>query len=918
MLLGGESDTEQAEAADRPVAFLFPGAGAHYDQMGLDLYRREPGYRAVIDRSAEILRPVLGYDLRSVLYTDQDKSSDDSSLLDGDSPTRRSAAYPAVVATEYALATLLLSRGVRPAGLLGHSLGEYAAACLAGVFTLEDVLPLVAERERLIASVGGLTLSMQLNAQRCTARYLSGQLSLAVINAPTSCVVSGPVNEIAQLEARLAADEVPHQRLRTPGAVHSALLDPVLDELATIFGKIDLREPRLPFVSSLTGTWITKEQATDPAYWVRQNRMPVQFAEGLTQLHATTQPVLLEIGPSHGLARFAQLQLGPDAIALQAMRHRHAAYDDQQFLYRAIAQLWTQGVPVDWATVAEQKGWRVPLPGYPFERERFWVDAPKTPPGQDAPAGTIPQFLAESQETLAADVTPAVDPSIDHNRTVLPVPHIAPRSDPPSNIEESASTGLLHGVSWRRCVDLMRLEPEAVAAHRWIILSDRSALAQEFAQALSQYGAEPTVVLPGAEFRQVDAMSFVLAPERKEHYDLLLDAVSRTGAPLRIVDFWASLAADADELDLASTIGIAHGASRSAEGIELCVVTYGACAITGGERLIPRSALAVAASRTLALELPQISTKIIDIDPAETEDTGRAQLVRGLLADFMHRDGASLVGHRMGHRWLQHFEPLTDSELPEPPLRQDGVYVLTGGLGNIGLRIAEYLAREYRARLVLLGRSASEEQVPAGLRGLGGEILVRRADVADRARVKEILRETQQRFGAIHGLVHTAGVLDGGGAMPFLDREDITRALRAKVAGTCALFDTLREMGTVPDFVTLFSSMASLFGAPGEACYAAASSFLDAFAGYASRDLGIPTVTINWSRWFRLDAASGAELNQSQVTAEMDTDAVLVAFRSCLAAVPLGRVVVSTIPPDELFHLVFAKATPASAVLDAG
>ncbi|MGH3695316.1 MAG: SDR family NAD(P)-dependent oxidoreductase [Pseudonocardiaceae bacterium] len=898
MLLGGEPDTGQAGVADRGVAFLFPGAGAHYDQMGLALYRSEPVYRGVIDRSAEILQPVLGYDLRSVLYTEQDESPDDSSLLDGDGPTRRSAAYPAVVATEYALATLLFSRGVRPVGLLGHSLGEYAAACLAGVFSLEDVLPLVVERERLITSVGGLTLSVQLDAQQCTARYLSRRLSLAGSNAPASCVVSGPTDEVARLEQRLTVDGVPHQRLRTPGAVHSALLDPVLDELAAILGKITLREPQLPFVSGLTGTWITEEQATDPAYWVRQNRMPVRFAEGLTQLHATTQPVLLEVGPSHGLATLAQSQLGSGAIAVQAMRQRHAAYDDQQFLCRAIAQLWTHGVPVDWSAVTEQAGWRVPLPGYPFARERFWVDAPSARHRQDGSAGTLPRFLAESRETTVGDVTPVADPVIDRSRTVLP--------------------GLLYGVSWRRCVDLMRLDPEAVAAHHWIILSDRSTLAHEFAQALPQYGAEPTVVLPGAEFRQVDAMNFVLAPDRKEHYDLLLDAAGRTEAPLRIVDFWSSLSTDAGEWDLASTIGIAHSASRSAERIELCVVTGGACAITGGERLTPRSALAIAASRTLALELPQISTKIIDIDPAETEGADRTRLVRGLLADFMRRDGASLVGHRMGHRWLQHFEPLTDSELPEPPLREGGVYVLTGGLGNIGLRIAEYLAREYRARLVLLGRSASEQQVPAALRGLGGEIVVRRVDVADRPRVKEILQETVQRFGAIHGLVHAAGVLDRGSTVQFLDRENITQAMRAKVVGTCALFDALRDIGATPDFVTLFSSMASLFGAPGEACYAAANSFLDAFAGYASRDLEIPTVSINWSWWSRLDVADDVEPNQSHTTTGTSSDAVFVAFRSCLAAAPLGRVVVSTIPPDELFHMVFAEATPASAVRDTG
>ncbi|MGH3886641.1 MAG: SDR family NAD(P)-dependent oxidoreductase [Pseudonocardiaceae bacterium] len=920
MLLEGESDTGQAGTTDRPVAFLFPGAGAHYDRMGLDLYRSEPVYRTLIDRSAEILQPVLGYDLRSVLYTDQGKFPGGTTLLDGDGPTRRSAAYPAVVATEYALATLLLSCGVRPTGLLGHSLGEYTAACLAGVFSLEDVLPLVAERERLIASVGGLTLSLQLDAQQCAARYLSGQLSLSAINAPTSCVVSGPANEIAQLEARLAADKVQHQRLRTPGAVHSALLDPVLDELATELSKVELREPQLPFVSSLTGTWITTEQATDPTYWVRQNRMTVQFAEGLTQLHTATRPVLLEVGPSHGLAKLAQLQLGSDAIALPAMRHGYSPYDDQQFLCRAIAQLWAQGVPVDWASVTEQTGWRVPLPGYPFERERFWMDAPTARPGQERPAGTLPQSFDESQGSTGADVTPLADHPIDHDRPALPVPHIASHSDPHRDVEELSSTGLLHGVSWRRCVDLMRLDLERVVAHRWIILSDRSPLAQEFAEAVSQYGAELTVVVPGAEFRRVDAMSFVLAPERKEHYALLLDAVGRTETPLRIVDFWVSLATAADGLDLASTIGIAYGASRSAEEIELCVVTCGAFEITGGEQLIPRAACAVAASRTLALELPQISTKIVDLDPAEAEGANRAQLVRGLLADFSHRGRVDFVGHRVGHRWLQHFDPLTVSELPEPLLRQGGIYVLTGGLGDLGLRVAGYLAREYRARLVLLGRSASEEQVPAWLRDLGGEVVVRCADVADRALVKEILQETQQRFGIIHGVVHAAGV-HGGGIAPFLDRDDVTRALRAKVVGTRVLFDVLHEIGAVPDFVVLFSSLAALSGAPGQICYAAANTFLDAFAVHASRDLGVPALSINWDRWRGLGMAADAErhegLQGAVVTAGMDVDTALAAFRSCLAAVPLGRVVVSTLPPDELCRAATAACTSAAAVLDA-
>lgn len=917
-ILSNEWDIAQAETNDRPVTFLFPGAGAHYERMGLDLYNSEPVYRRVIDRSAEILQPVLGYDLRSTLYAEQDDSPPTATkTLDGDA-SRRSAAYPAVVATEYALATLLISRGVRPAGLLGHSLGEYAAACLAGVFSLEDVLPLVAERERLIASAGGLTLSVQLDAQHCTTRYLSGQLSLTAINAPMLCVVSGPAAEVTQLEERLTADAVQHQRLRTPGAVHSALLDPVLDELATIIGEIELREPQMPFVSSLTGTWITREQAIDLTYWVRHTRKTVQFAAGLSQLYTTSRPVLLEVGPSHGLAKFAKLQLGSDTVALPAMRHPHTSYNDQQFFYRAIAQLWTHGVPTDWTSITEQKRWRLPLPGYPFERKRFWIDAPATRFGQDSLPEARPRFLNKSQRSTETDVTPEVDHSIDPNLS-------APYIDPPGNLNESADSELLYGVSWRRCVDVVRLNSDAVTTHRWIILSDLSALAQEFADTLSYYGVQPIVVVPGAEFQQVDAISFVLAPEQKKHYNLLLEAVGRSGMPLRIVDFWTCLTASKG-LDLASTVGVAHGVNHTTEPIELCMVTYGAFEITGSERLIPRSACAVAAGRTLALELPQVSTKIVDLDPAEVEGVHLAKLTRSILADFTQRGEEELIGHRGGHRWLQYFEPLATMNLLNSPLRQRGVYVLIGGLGGVGPHLAEHLIQEYQARLVLVSRSASEKQVPARLNSLGGEVLVRCADVADPIQIKEILQETQKRFGAIHGVIHAAAVR-GGGMMPFLERDDIAPALRAKVIGTCVLFDALQEVGAAPDFVVLFSSLTAMFGAPRQVCYSAANAFLDAFAGYASRDLGIPTLSINWDWWRGLakwnetqnlqDLEDLQGLQGAVMTKGVNVDTAVSAFKSCLAAVPLIQVAVSTLTPNELYEAIVAAAIPVAAVPDA-
>ncbi|WP_405647246.1 type I polyketide synthase [Streptomyces uncialis] len=381
-------------ARQRPVALLLPGGGVHYDGMGRGLYATEPVYRETIDRCAGILRPVLGRDIRDALLAEAAASRDGgehTALLDGTATGHRAASFPALVATEYALARVLEQRyGVTPVALLGHSLGEYTAACLAGVIALEDVLPLVAERERLFASVGGTSLSVRRGEDAVTP-FLAPGLAVAAVNGPDACTVSGRTDAVIALEARLTAAGVDHHRLRVPVAVHSPVLDPVLPEFRDLVAGIRLSKPRVPYLSNVTGTWITEEEATDPEYWVRHSRRTVRFADALRTLgDAARPPVLLEAGPGGGLGKLARTVLGPRVPVVAALRHAYAEQDDGSFLLGALGALWCAGagpdLPALWRGTRPR---RVPLPGYPFARSRFWIDPPG---GGPVSGGPVPSY----------------------------------------------------------------------------------------------------------------------------------------------------------------------------------------------------------------------------------------------------------------------------------------------------------------------------------------------------------------------------------------------------------------------------------------------------------------------------------------------------------------------------------------------
>jgi len=380
LAVAASSHAEAAEAlrkknAERAAAvtgtgdlvFMFPGQGSQYPQMARELYAGEPVFRRTVDLCCELLKPELGLDLRKLLYPSN-----------GGDPERLSAtllAQPAIFTVEYALAQLLMSWGQQPSAMIGHSVGEFAAACLAGVFSLEDALALVARRGRMMQELpGGAMLAVRLPDTEVAALARNG-VCVAAINAPGMSVLAGPFEAIEALEVELERRGATHRRLQTSHAFHSGMIDPLVAPFTEAVAAVRLHAPELPYISGVTGDWVTAEQTTDPSYWARHAREPVRFADGIATLARSLSPVLLEVGPGAALASFALQGAGAGRAAISCLPD--AQGDAEGMLAGALGRLWTAGITPDWpAYQAGGTPQRVSLPTYPFERSRHWVEAP--------------------------------------------------------------------------------------------------------------------------------------------------------------------------------------------------------------------------------------------------------------------------------------------------------------------------------------------------------------------------------------------------------------------------------------------------------------------------------------------------------------------------------------------------------------
>ncbi|MET9403014.1 SDR family NAD(P)-dependent oxidoreductase [Kitasatospora sp. NPDC002965] len=874
-----------------PVAFLFPGQGTQYVDMARDLYRHEPVFTAELDRCAELFAAELGADLRDSLFPRPGGAAEAEARLN-----RTEFAQPALFLVEYALARQWSAWGVHPQAMVGHSVGEYVAACLAGVFSVEDAVHLVAARGRLVQAMpAGSMLTVFLSEDELTP-WLGDDgdgsaLALAAVNSTALSVVSGPTGAVDGLERRLRAAGIPCRRLHTSHAFHSATMDGAVGPLVEEVRKVRLNPPRIPFCSNVTGTWITDEQATSPEYWGRHLRQPVRFAEAAGLLLADPSRVLVEVGPGHTLGNFVREHRAwrDDRTVTGSLRHPHERTDDRVRLLEALGSLWSAGVPVDWAAVRPSEGRRVlRLPGYAFQRQRYWVDPD--------PAATT----ATTATTTPADGT-----------------------------ADGAAVPL---GDWFRTPGWRRLAPQSTGRRPgdgpeplWVVLGDDLGLGRTLARQLEDGGA--SVVRVGAEdgLRSRGERSWSLDPADRDHFaELLRSPDLRGAAALRIVHLFSLGGGPADALDGArldetrldearldearrvgfdSLIALAQGIedARPSVPITIDVLCRGVHSVTGDEPLQPENATLAGPCTVVPQELPDVECRLLDItgtDPAAPPD-GSVRAVHDLL---VRGTGERELALRGRHWWVRDFDAFrlgtdgsddpddtngtnvsegldgSDDTARRPavaPLRDGGVYLITGGLGGVGLALAEQLARSVEAPVLgLLGRSdfpAEEdwaawlethgEQDPTGvrirrlsrLRELGARVAVLRADVTDPEQTAARIAELRSAFGALNGVVHAAGA-PSSGMIARKTREDADRVLAAKTRGTL-LLDRLCEDDPL-DFFLLCSSVTAVLGGPGQSDYAAANAFLDAFA-LSRRQQGRPVTSVAWGTWEGVGMAAG-------------------------------------------------------------
>ena len=780
-------------AAPRLV-FMFPGQGSPYVGMGAELYRVERVFRDALDQCHSRLAP-LGFDLRAILF-----DSTDAELA------QTSVAQPAIFAIEYALTRLLMSWGMTPDATIGHSVGELTAACIGGSIVPEDALSLIVERGRLMQEMPpGRMLAVRLPAD-LLGPELGAAVSIAAVNAPEWSVLSGPAEAVDALRGRLSARGVECQALQTSHAFHSAMMDPMLAAFASAASRVTFRSPSIRWVSNVTGAWITDAEAVDPGYWVRHLRAPVQFSAGLTALHDATT-MLVEVGPGCALSTLARTHPGvATSQVVPVMRHPRDRSSEQEHLLRAVGALWTAGVAVDWSALGATAGRRrVSLPTTPFDRQRYWVDPPGPAKGGDR-GSAAPGHDARENAELGFSV---------------PVWTPAP---PPAGVEAAD----------RHWLFFARDDDEVVAA---LIARVTSA-------------GRVTRVRPGLEYRRDAVDRFTIRPGVREDYDALLkEATARPAGRLHVVHAWAAgaevqpQAATLDE-SLFSLIWLARalGSDDEADEVRLDVLSSQMQAVGGESSLAPARASLLGPVLVAPLELPAIRCRSIDYDAVRV--TGR--LVELLCDEIRAASADQIVAYRNHQRYTRRLGPLTlETSDRRIALKRRGHYLITGGLGGVGLVLAGHLASRYAARLTLVGRSPAAAHVLHAIERSGGRVCALTADVRDAVRLADAVRDAERRLGPIDGVVHAAGV-PAGGVLLRKTRADIDAVIGAKIDGARNLAQIFE--GAALDFMLFMSSVTALTGDVGQVDYCAANAFLDALA-HQLRAAGQNVCSVNWDTW---------------------------------------------------------------------
>jgi rifamycin polyketide synthase modules 1, 2 and 3 len=971
--LGGGRECASLVTADGPLggqlAFLFTGQGAQRVGMGRDLYERFPVFKDALREICSHLDPLLGCSLREVMFegthptpvTNGSTASTNGSAIPASALDQTAFTQTALFALEVALYRLLEHCSLRPDYLIGHSIGELAAAHAAGVLGLEDACKLVAARGRLMGALdgGGAMVAIQATEREVREQLdgLAERVSLAAVNAPSSVVLSGDEQAVLHLQASWEARERKTKRLRVSHAFHSHHMEGMLERFAQVAAEISFAPPRIPVVSNLTGSPAPDELCT-PEYWVRQVRDTVRFADGVRWLR------------EQGVSGF--VELGPDGV-LSAMVHECAAEpggaeasgdrgegkgaraaegggargsgiltspllrdgeDEARTLLTALASLWVRSGELDWAALAAPGAKRVALPTYAFQRRRYWLDpgTGASDPARAAANGSEEALLGVSESGFWGAVESedlegllgALQVQDEHQRATLGELLPTLTTWRRERRRQATLDSWRYRIEWKARTET----PDATLSGAWLVVVPASWVGGEriapLLDALQTRGATTTLV-PVAD---------PAAP--REELAARLGEVSAADAVGGVVSLLGLCEQPHPRLGgvssgLAGSLALVQALEDASIAGPLWMLTQSAVSVGGGDRLEnPLQAQLWGFALTLGMELPQRLGGIVDL-PCAPDRLAWSRLV-DLLAGGGEEDQAAVRGGGVLVRRLAHAQgaPSAPAGGWRPPR---GTVLVTGGTGALGAQIARWLAREGAEHLLLISRRGPQapgaEDLAAELGATGARVTITACDACDREALSSAIAAATVEH-PLSMVVHAAGVLDDG-MIDLLTPERLQGVLAPKAGVAWHLHELTRELD-LSAFV-MFSSMAAAIGGVGQANYAAANAFLDALAAHR-RARGLPATSIAWGAWAGEGMAAafdgtGATFGLHKLPPDLAIDALAQALQRKEATTVMVDVSWDTFAPlmrmmrprpliEDLPDVLATLQTPAGAGEQAG
>lgn len=846
-LQNGVAPTARAKTSSKELVLMFPGQGNQFVNMGVELYRENPVFRESIDRCAGLLNPLLDMDIREVLYPSENDRERAAGLIGLTYITQ-----PAIFMVSYAVARVFQSYGLKPDALIGHSVGEYVAAVISGIMTLEDALKTVAFRGKLVYELPEGSMLAVLMEEPQLKQILPDELDIAVINSPELVVVSGPTEDIRSFAKRLDKEKVFNKTLQTSHAFHSRMMQACLDRFREFFQGVVLHAPGIPIISTVTGATLSADQAKDHEYWVQHVLEPVRFSDAATQMLSSPSVVFLECGPGQSLESAIKRRLKP-ADAHAAIATLCEQENSILSMDGAIGKLWCEEITFDYdLRFKSSLCQKVVYPLLPFNRKSHRID------------------FSSNKKQGAGD----------------------------ENLKKENMSEWFYIPSWKKtaAIDYIRkndVEPSKLPV-RWLVFSNDK-FCDAIAHRIREKDGDCTVVRLSDHF-QVDGPVVHIRIDEKDDYRKLIDRVATEECQLRIVHAWNFSTSDEPGLSLEnitrkldlgfySLIYCAQGLieNKNVGPVSLTCLIDDGFRVAGKAEVKPERSLSLGPIRVLFKEHTHVTTKLINLEMATVAADSHERLIDQLIMETERETDETLISYSGNDRWTETFEPVSltgQIENSAGLLKNQGVYLITGGSGGIGRTLSRAIAEKVKASIIWTGRAIlpprqdwngliAREDTDINLKekletilqieSLGSTVHYYSADGSDLTAMRRVVATIESTIGAINGVLHSAGIA-GGGIILLQKKSETEKVLDPKVRGALVLGEVFK--GKSLDFVHLFSSITSIFGEAGRVDYTSANAFLDALCQSRFLSSSAAACSVNWGQWGGVGMAADWNYNK--------------------------------------------------------